>query len=1177
MVGTNSNRNSNAPQGVGRPLLALDNAGRISEKAISFLATTLRQPTYASLFFPAHEAAAGNMSVSEYERDGDVGRQQRFSSIWGEALINGEGAQIACVSPWQPKLVVIRKVFALLEEDDFVRCGQLSRKCLWLASLVGLLSEDSDNPEEIEEAARAVRLYRKQLWSKRRRTTSASRTASEGANRDEASSWPPQALQLGVLPAQAGDSCCSKDLCSVFSEHAVAQIELLSDAIAVAGAKTCGLGVYFQLAGMFEAVGASSTAFLIGQAGFRAHGILPFLVKNTNSSRHNSGNANAVISCAQEAGFQRPGILFPELLARPFWTRTMLESLNESDNDREISSSCDSRNPQSSGSPFSWIEALESRVFPVVKSELEAMDRGLHARHVGHPSDHGASFQMEPVGGNHREGGKHDGEVVGKGSWHECVLFTSATGEQYKKELLESKAGCSKLVAVSRTRGQESRSENRDSENTKYAGGDTSKGRKKDDREQQSRSRSCEEVKELPGPFLETRKLLRELIPGYVEMAERGEGEIIISQLSPGSHIKPHCAPNNLRLTAHLGVDIPRRAEETIPSRQKNAFRFTPDELFVRCGDRVVDSSHVQKEGGERLRPKCAIRVGSEWRAWREGEVMLFDDSFEHEVRNDTEERRVVLLIRFWHPGVRHENLQSKVLDTTAQPASDVVKKAVKKNKTKPSHENSDGRGCEFDCLSDMMRTFITRLKSQELKASCEEIASVQQKVRAWVGAGRPTGSVAEELRTDLSQVLGIQRVETDHGGGDSGVEDASSTVSTDSTRSNSNVDCQEARAQMNCDITRNAFSPSSVSGNCIVHENFLIPLIDIPPARGDPEEHDENDHEARGLPPYFGNLLNNRLDSKSSDSLCMKRNQLSAVAAADYMARDEYLFNKQHFLSRLMPLPLFSGLENSLFHLNYDDTKAGCCPFCGRGSPGEPCQVGVQVRPQLYDVVTKNKKGGSLGPPPASSVRWYYEEKDEVDDSTTVKNPAEDHSTRRIKHDVATLSCRSSIMSSRRAVVCCDPVSNVVRVWSCCTQGQAGADDSTCSSSSASERSSPGPRQHSQKGSITLAQALETLRSDVEIVQRSRRRQEPKGDQPPRFQKFDHSVHLRPELRLLPVETSGRTCNDADAAASEVAGSGCSGGTLRSAVCGSSLGLAFVPSLTFFCCGGSVFQKNNS
>ena len=42
--------------------------------------------------------------------------------------------------------------------------------------------------------------------------------------------------------------------------------------------------------------------------------------------------------------------------------------------------------------------------------------------------------------------------------------------------------------------------------------------------------------------------------------------------------------------------------------------------------------------------------MGHEWVSWEAGKILLFDDSFEHEVRNDTDEERVVLLIRLWHP-----------------------------------------------------------------------------------------------------------------------------------------------------------------------------------------------------------------------------------------------------------------------------------------------------------------------------------------------------------------------------------------------------------------------------------------------------------------------------------------------------------------------------------------------
>ena len=71
--------------------------------------------------------------------------------------------------------------------------------------------------------------------------------------------------------------------------------------------------------------------------------------------------------------------------------------------------------------------------------------------------------------------------------------------------------------------------------------------------------------------------------------------------------------------------------------------------------------------------PSCRIRVGEEWRCWEEGKVLLFDDSFEHEVENKTNELRVVLLIRFFHPalmeaseGARHVALQQASANQTA-------------------------------------------------------------------------------------------------------------------------------------------------------------------------------------------------------------------------------------------------------------------------------------------------------------------------------------------------------------------------------------------------------------------------------------------------------------------------------------------------------------------------------
>ena len=44
------------------------------------------------------------------------------------------------------------------------------------------------------------------------------------------------------------------------------------------------------------------------------------------------------------------------------------------------------------------------------------------------------------------------------------------------------------------------------------------------------------------------------------------------------------------------------------------------------------------------------MRVGNSSRAWVEGRVSVFDDSFDHEVWNGCSAPRAVLLIDVWHP-----------------------------------------------------------------------------------------------------------------------------------------------------------------------------------------------------------------------------------------------------------------------------------------------------------------------------------------------------------------------------------------------------------------------------------------------------------------------------------------------------------------------------------------------
>ena len=51
--------------------------------------------------------------------------------------------------------------------------------------------------------------------------------------------------------------------------------------------------------------------------------------------------------------------------------------------------------------------------------------------------------------------------------------------------------------------------------------------------------------------------------------------------------------------------------------------------------------------------------------------MLVFDDSFEHEVVNDTDEVRVVLLLRFWHPALSTAEQRAAALQQVLQAKQD--------------------------------------------------------------------------------------------------------------------------------------------------------------------------------------------------------------------------------------------------------------------------------------------------------------------------------------------------------------------------------------------------------------------------------------------------------------------------------------------------------------------------
>jgi len=105
-------------------------------------------------------------------------------------------------------------------------------------------------------------------------------------------------------------------------------------------------------------------------------------------------------------------------------------------------------------------------------------------------------------------------------------------------------------------------------------------------------------------------KLGVEMCPRTAEMMRQipGMTTAMFSILSPRKHILDHRGPYKGVLRYHLGLIVPKDAEA------------------------------------------CRIRVGEDFRHWEQGESMIFDDTYNHEVWNDTDETRVVLFVDVLRP-----------------------------------------------------------------------------------------------------------------------------------------------------------------------------------------------------------------------------------------------------------------------------------------------------------------------------------------------------------------------------------------------------------------------------------------------------------------------------------------------------------------------------------------------
>ncbi|KAF7706218.1 hypothetical protein HF521_019472 [Silurus meridionalis] len=96
------------------------------------------------------------------------------------------------------------------------------------------------------------------------------------------------------------------------------------------------------------------------------------------------------------------------------------------------------------------------------------------------------------------------------------------------------------------------------------------------------------------------------LLERFKEATTCKRGQIKFSVMQPGTHVWPHTGPTNCRLRMHLGLVIPAKG--------------------------------------------CRIRCTDQTREWEEGKVLIFDDSFEHEVWQDADSYRLIFIVDVWHP-----------------------------------------------------------------------------------------------------------------------------------------------------------------------------------------------------------------------------------------------------------------------------------------------------------------------------------------------------------------------------------------------------------------------------------------------------------------------------------------------------------------------------------------------
>jgi len=163
------------------------------------------------------------------------------------------------------------------------------------------------------------------------------------------------------------------------------------------------------------------------------------------------------------------------------------------------------------------------------------------------------------------------------------------------------------------------------------------------------------------------------------------------------------------------------------------------------------------------------MRIGREApRSWHEGEVCLFDDSFEHEVWNDTEEPRLVLIVDLWHPALSSDSARLRTLDP---PRAELYGRLVRSGCCTESVAELEAQRRMRHAPGPVAEAAISLHACMHARALCSVDGELRRALCGWIDASVEDAHVRAWRTTfaDTGSPIAFARLATTDGEGDDG------------------------------------------------------------------------------------------------------------------------------------------------------------------------------------------------------------------------------------------------------------------------------------------------------------------------------------------------------------------------------------------------------------------------